>query len=258
MPITGGRPEWERSHQRKWQDFHWYHCIDLGHGIITDGDYDMAPYLQLYGFPADLRGNRVLDVGRASGFFSFEFERRGADVTATDIASVLDWDFVGGEAERARRKQSIGDIDAHNRRYVSGAFHYAHEMRGSRVKAKSISAYDLHPSAFNNNRFDLVFAGSITSHLRDPILALERLRAVTSNLCIIAAPSIGVLPDIPMMALVGTADSDRLSWWVINKKGLVEMLYCAGFSSAEIVSEFWLTHRKSGQKYHHIVAHARP
>src|SRR5262245_59022582 len=68
-----------------WRDFYWYHCIDLGNGIVTDGDYDMTQYLAHYGFPDDLHGKRVLDVGRASGFFSFEFERRGADVTATEI-----------------------------------------------------------------------------------------------------------------------------------------------------------------------------
>src|SRR4051812_33368202 len=32
-------------------DYHWYHCIDLGNGVITDGDYDMREYLDAYQFP---------------------------------------------------------------------------------------------------------------------------------------------------------------------------------------------------------------
>ncbi len=87
---------------KNWRDFCWYHCIDLGDGVMAEGDYDMQRYLPAYRFPEDLRGKRVLDVGRASGFFSFEFERRGADVTATELDSFFDWDFVGGEPERQR------------------------------------------------------------------------------------------------------------------------------------------------------------
>jgi hypothetical protein len=41
--------------------------------------------LDAYGFP-DVHGKRVIDIGRASGFFSFEFERRGAaQVVAVDM-----------------------------------------------------------------------------------------------------------------------------------------------------------------------------
>jgi 2-polyprenyl-3-methyl-5-hydroxy-6-metoxy-1,4-benzoquinol methylase len=75
---------------------HWYHTIDLGNGVQTRGTFDLRPHLDKYGIPRDLTGKRVLDIGRASGFFSFEFERRGADVTATDVPTPWDKEFVGG------------------------------------------------------------------------------------------------------------------------------------------------------------------
>jgi len=71
--------------------YYWYHCIELQDGVITDGDYQMLDYLGNYKFPDSMAGMHVLDVGRASGFFAFEFERRGAAVTATEINSFLDW-----------------------------------------------------------------------------------------------------------------------------------------------------------------------
>ena len=63
-----------------------YHRIDFGDGLVLDGEYDMQPYWPRYGFPDDLRGLSVLDVGTSSGHFAIEFARRGADVTAIDVS----------------------------------------------------------------------------------------------------------------------------------------------------------------------------
>src|SRR5690349_21745214 len=69
--------------RRRAAEFEWYHTIDLGHGIKTPGQYDLAPLLRHYGLPASLDGMSVLDVGPGHGFFAFEFEQRGASKVAT-------------------------------------------------------------------------------------------------------------------------------------------------------------------------------
>src|SRR5687767_12426753 len=56
----------------------WYHRIDLGDGIETPGHFRMADYVPHYRFPDRMDGMRVLDVGASTGFFAYEFERRGA------------------------------------------------------------------------------------------------------------------------------------------------------------------------------------
>jgi SAM-dependent methyltransferase len=239
--------------------FYWYHCIELASGVVTDGDYDMARVWSRYGFPEQMRGMDVLDVGRGSGFFSFAFEELGANVVATDIASLADWDWVGGSQTQAERLTSE-PVTRINEDLVGAAFQFARSVRGSKVETKTINVYDLDPSTLDGRRFDLVFAGSIASHLRDPILAFERLRSVTRGVCIVAAPSfeIPAVSDHPMMALIGTASSDRRSWWVTNERGLVETLSCAGFSEVEIVSDFRLQHRHIDLAVDHLVAHAKP
>jgi tRNA (mo5U34)-methyltransferase len=239
-------------------DFYWYHSIDLGSGVVSNGDYQMSEYLHHYGFPEDMRGMHVLDVGRASGYFAFEFERRGAEVTATELPSMADWDFVGGEAAKAAHIEEIAQDEYH----IRGAFKYAHEIRKSRVKPVDANVYDLSPSMFGR-KFDLVFAGSITSHLKNPSGAMDHLLSVTApgGTCIVSAPFIDIVEQrsLPLMALVGRSDPDLRSWWVVNSKGLEELLRCAGFREASVISHFNLKHRKQPELvFPHIVAHAKP
>jgi len=65
---------------------YWFHRMALRPGLDTPGWSDPAreklPYI---GLPTRMDGMRVLDIGCAEGFFSFEAERRGArEVIAID------------------------------------------------------------------------------------------------------------------------------------------------------------------------------
>ena len=70
----------------------WYHTIDLGDGLITPGSFDYRATLENFAFPSSMSEMTALDVGSASGFFAFEFERRGATTTSIEIPSLADWD----------------------------------------------------------------------------------------------------------------------------------------------------------------------
>lgn len=96
-----------------------------------------------YGFPERMDGMDVLDVGRGSGFFAFEFERRRAAVTATDICSFLDWDFVGGDEQREARRKAIGDEQGFTVEHITGAFEFASGVRKSRVTSNLINVYEM-------------------------------------------------------------------------------------------------------------------
>ena len=71
----------------------WYHTQELGPGVVTQGMFDLRPYVERYGIPADLTGLRALDVGTFEGFWAFELERRGAEVVAIDVDSIQDLDW---------------------------------------------------------------------------------------------------------------------------------------------------------------------
>ena len=70
-------------------------------------------------------GMRVLDIGTATGFFAFEFARRGAHVTAVDLPSLYALDrFPGQDIEHTLEKiedmivpKSLTSLRAYVRKY---------------------------------------------------------------------------------------------------------------------------------------------
>jgi hypothetical protein len=84
----------------------WYHTIDLGNGLVTPGTYDNRKDLPRFQFPEDMSGMTVLDIGSATGYFAFEFERRGANIISVELPSIADWDMLLGE-EKERHSQNL-------------------------------------------------------------------------------------------------------------------------------------------------------
>lgn len=196
----------------------WYHTMELPGGIVTDGMFDHRSVLDHYGLPQDLSGRRVLDVGTYDGFFAFTFERCGAEVVAVDVPGEehLDW-----PAPLWRRED--------RRRHTSGRFELAHEALGSSVEKREMTVYDV--SEEELGRFDLVFAGSLLIHLRDPVGALMRLFEVCDHelrLVAVVDPVLELLSWWSGMArFQGT--TPHMTWWLPNRRALVEMVESAGF-----------------------------
>src|SRR5438067_13553612 len=60
----------------------WYHSFEGVDGVMPL-EWERERWSR-FPIPADLTGKRVLDIGPWDGWFSFEAERRGAQVTAID------------------------------------------------------------------------------------------------------------------------------------------------------------------------------
>lgn len=77
--------------QKAVSEIRWFHRIPLptdeGEIIVTPGIVDYCNEVaatKRFGIPEDLTGKTVLDCGTYDGYFAFEAERRGADVSAFD------------------------------------------------------------------------------------------------------------------------------------------------------------------------------
>jgi len=247
IPLVQERIDWRLAHgaddsgsddpesvARAVDGWAWYHTIELPHGIVTRGVYDHRPLVPHYRIPVDLEGKRVLDVATADGFWAFEFERRGAKVTAIDIESTSEID-IPAQVKLLAAERGYDDP-------IGNGFALAHRLLGSQVEKVAGSIYDLDPDRLG--RFDLVHAGDILLHLRDPVLALQQIRRVTSGQALLA--------DVFDPALSGAGKGRRglvryhggwntTGWWIPSLETLVQMIADAGFADVDVVNTYHLS-----------------
>jgi tRNA (mo5U34)-methyltransferase len=186
----------------------WFHQIDLGNGLITPGNHPPSQVILRSFDTLDFRGKRVLDVGCWDGLWSFEAERRGAaSVQATDDVS---------------------------QRWGSGAptLHTAREILQSKIEYQpDVSVYDL-PARFSPRRFDIVIFTGVYYHLKNPLLALARLRQVLET-----GGHLIIEGDIIANRRRSYAafwyrewwNRDRSNWWVPTIRCLHEWVECSRF-----------------------------
>lgn len=194
----------ERTRARVAGHRNWYHRIELAPGLVTPGVHDSGSglrQLDTLGLPADCAGLRVLDIGCRDGFFAFELERRGANVLGIDYAEPT----------------------------LTG-FSIAAEALGSRVDYRVENVYDLSPE--RDGLFDVVLFLGVLYHVRNPILALDRVRSmaapgamvfVETQVC--AEPAIASL-EVPVWQFFprDSFRGDATNKWAPNLKGLTGVL----------------------------------
>jgi tRNA (mo5U34)-methyltransferase len=126
----------------------WYHQMELAPGITTPGINNAPLVLQnlnALGLPKDAKSLRVLDIGCRDGYFSFEMERRGAEVIGVDYA--------------------LSDTTG---------FDVAAKILDSKVPYMVDNVYTLEPEKYG--LFDIVLFLGVIYHLRNPLLALDQIR----------------------------------------------------------------------------------
>lgn len=207
----------------------WYHTIDLGDGVVTPGMFDHRPVVDRYLLPSDLHGMRCLDVGTMDGFWAFEMERRGAvEVVASDLGAVAELDWPA--RWRPRVEPSLDETKADR-------FALVHAALGSSVTRVERSVYELDPDSLGT--FDLIFCGDLLVHLKDPITAVQRLRAVCRGSAILCNP-VKRFPFGGRRPLAQLDGTDEFRWWLLSEASIERMLLAAGFARVEVGRRFAL------------------
>jgi tRNA (mo5U34)-methyltransferase len=189
----------------------WYHTMDLGHGIVTNG-IDRTPIrLAEARLPASFAGLSVLDIGAWDGFFSFEAERRGA-------ARVVAADYYSWHGPTWSTK---------------AGFELARRALGSHVEDVDIDVMDLSPERVGT--FDVVFFLGVLYHLPHPLLALERVASVTRKTLVLETVVDMVGLDRPAAAFYPGRElnGDPTNWWGPNVPAVEGMLKTVGFDHVE-------------------------
>ena len=191
----------------------WYHSVDFGNGIVSNGRKDHKTCVAEVDvvFKHDISGKSVLDIGAWSGLFSFEASKRGASrVLSTDSFA---WQKLGGKPGYDFAKKII-----------------APDVEELEVDIMDISADDI-------GHFEVVLFLGVLYHMRHPLLALDKVSSVCSEHLIIEThmgcnhlsyPAAEFYPKDEL-------GDDPSNWWGFNRPAIVGMLEDVGFSKVEFV-----------------------
>ena len=191
----------------------WYHSFELPDGTQIDGFCKIAWLRKRYErfpIPADLTGKRVLDIGAWDGWFSFEAERHGAEVTAIDCVEIANF------------------LDIRKR-------------LASRIDYRILDFYELPQAGLGV--FDFVFCLGILYHLKHPLLALEIVCALTTDTAIVESFVIDGSTwqehrnEVPIMEFYETDElGNQLDNWIgPSVTCLMAMCRAAGFARVEFL-----------------------
>jgi tRNA (mo5U34)-methyltransferase len=195
---------------------YWFQKIEVLDSLYSPGWSDpKTEKLPYYGLPEDLTGMRVLDIGCAEGFFSFEAERRGA-------REVIGIDSFPDSVRR---------------------FNIVRAARQSNATAFLMNVYDLDPKRLGT--FDLVLFYGVFYHLKHPQHALERIRSVCSGKLLFQThiaeefrgqPWAHFFPHGMKSGAYGE-QYDPTIFWLFNSTCCEAILEHVGFENLKVVSD---------------------
>jgi tRNA (mo5U34)-methyltransferase len=219
MPEKYSPEEIVRRIQELGQEEEWFHCIDLGNGVLTKPA--PIPHMQKLSdhisrsLPPDLSGMTVLDIGCNAGFFSVAAKRLGAD-------HVVGIDMSPGFLKQAEFVSDVLELDLE--------FH-------------RMSVYEVSKLG---KKFDVVFCLGLIYHCADPVKAAESIAGVTGRFAVVESALMSGGPaERPLWELVfpgyaslaGEKGERHYNWWFPNMAGLVKLFQGIGFKDVAIMHE---------------------
>jgi len=221
-------------------DCYFYHTIDLPALGTVPGLWDLRASFDNYIGQVPLRDKRVLDIGTASGFLSFEAEKRGAEVVSFDLIDASSqqllpfWDKLYSVNHQAW-------VVAQTRMYdqMKNSYWLSHRLTGSRARVHYGNIYKL-PEALG--QFDVVIVGSVLEHLSDQISALASIARLTGDTMVINTPYHDTEEKIA--SFLGSADNPiaDYAWWYYSLGTYRQVFAMLGFRIERII---WDLHLKA-------------
>jgi tRNA (mo5U34)-methyltransferase len=224
----------------------WFHCIDLGGGVVTKGlkpvdvidrEWDLFEL-------GDLRGRSVLDIGGVDGGHAFHAELAGASPVAVldhyvwsahadRYGEIYRAEIAEGRVPPAPHDSAAWDPDSMPSRW---RFDVARQVLGSNVRTMAFDFMDC--DLRRVGKWDVVLYLGVLYHMEDPVRALRRVAAVTRQQTIIETEAI-VVPGHPQPLWrffpQGEQNNDRTTLWAPNLGGLLGLVGLAGFRDSEVL-----------------------
>ena len=197
------------------EDCWFYHKMDVD-GDLIDARWDLRGCIDDYLSNFDFTGKRVIDIGAASGYLSFEMEKKGADVVSYDMPDGSYWDhliYPGCEKPKARGTDGLFN-----------SYEYLHEKLNSKNKIYRANIYDPLPDELGE--FDVAVFGTMLSHVRDPIGVLMNILLKVKDSAILVNP----FPDEPTRYQNWMGKT----WWMICEEDIKNIMSDIGFKMEKV------------------------
>jgi SAM-dependent methyltransferase len=214
---------------------HFYHTMDLPEIGTVTGQWDLRGRFDDYVSDVPFEGKTVLDIGTASGFLTFEAEKRGAKVTSFDISDAKFQHLLPFKNKlyfrdhREWRKQQNAGIEL-----WKNAYWLAHRLLKSKANVFYGNIYDL-PAELGT--FDTVIIGSVLEHLSDQISALASVSRHVKSELIIVTPVIET--ESYIAEFIGRAANPEAdyTWWIYSSVVYADILNMLGFKIGRITKK---------------------
>jgi SAM-dependent methyltransferase len=202
---------------------HWYHSMTLPQSGEVEGVWDLRGHVDDYLGHVEVKGARVLEIGPASGYLTFEMERRGATVVCVELPPGSSFDIVPWENSDPA---GIRLQQAEGLRYMQNGFWLAHRELASRSRVYYGDVLHL-PKRLGT--FDVSVMASVLQHLHDPVGVVMACAERTTDTIVITdldgSAHSGVTFDEPVLELFPSADRPTpFTWWLLRPR-LFEVLF---------------------------------
>lgn len=243
--MAGGRQRRQAAKAAESVPF-WWHSIDLGGGVVTGGRKSAELLAEEWASLdlGDLQGKSVLDIGAWDGWFSFAAERAGASkVVALDhYVWSLDlprqqryWEECMANGTVPKPYHEMPELWDPDRLPGKAGFDAAHRALGSNVQSVVGDFMTMDLSRLGT--FDVVLFLGVLYHVKEPLLALQRLAPLVKEVLVIETEAVA-LPGYEHHAFCEFFESNELNgdvsnWWAPNRKAVLAMCRAAGFPRVE-------------------------
>jgi 2-polyprenyl-3-methyl-5-hydroxy-6-metoxy-1,4-benzoquinol methylase len=212
-------------------DCYFYHTMELpGHGVIEGRDWDLRGGVNDYLGNVDFAAKRVLEIGPASGFLTFEMEKRGAEVVSVEVTAEHGWDFV---PYPAKRLEEIFGPRRMVMQQLKNSYWFSHAALQSAARVYYGDVYNL-PSALGE--FDIAVMSSVLLHCRDPLRIVEQCGKMAKAVIITDM----FRPDLehaPICRLAATPQNFLWhTWWHFSTQFFTQFLAVMEFTAAQTLT----------------------
>jgi O-methyltransferase len=212
-------------------DCYFYHTMELpGIGVIEGRDWDLRGRVHQYLGNVDFANQRVLEIGPASGFLTFEMEKRGAEVISVEVTDEHGWDFVPYPDVKMEQVFSPRGVVMQQ---LKNSYWFSHAALHSEARVYYGDAYNL-PATLG--KFDIALIAAVLLHCRDPLRIVEQC-AKRAKTVIIVDKLYPELEGRPVCRLAPTAENFIWhTWWHFSTQLFTQFLAVMGFSTSQVTN----------------------